>query len=315
MAMASRIRSLLIGAALSLAAGTAPPAHAMGGSALDTPTLAGGVTGSSKATISVQAGPSGAPGGFTLRWMKESDFKANAGQWFPNGDPRQGQAFFWGNPTLNTHDGAYATFLLGPGQSIEVEVGDLLDESGVTVTSPAADVPEGGELDAGTSYVFSAFANGIDQTPSSRECPAISLGTRVQDCTRSRGYWKSHVGAWPPTSVPMALGSNLYTQAQLLQILNTPAAGNGAIALAHQLIAAKLNIAYGASVRSCIAAADQLLSSCGPSKLSPLGLCSLAITSTVSKTQCLDDFNNSPPGNCLTPAVPATWGRVKTIYR
>ena len=313
--MASRSGILLLGAALSLAAGTAAPACAAEGSALDTPTIAGGVTGSSQATISVLAGPSGAPGGFTLRWMKESDFKANAGQWFANGDPRQGQAFFWGNPTLNTHDGAYTTFMLGPDQSIEVEVGDLLDESGVTVTSPAADVPEGGELEAATYYVFSVFANGIGQTPPSRVSPAISLGTRAQDCTHSRGYWRSHVSAWPPTSVPMALGSNLYTQTQLLQILNTPAAGNGALALAHQLIAAKLNIAYGASARSCIAAADQLLSGCGTSKLSPLGVCALTITSISGTTQCLDDFNNSRSGNCLTPALPATWGRLKTIYR
>src|SRR5262245_11087815 len=314
MAMASRFGIPLIAAALSWAAGTVPPAHAEGGAALDTPGIAAGVTGSSKATIRVQAGPSGAPGGFTIRWMKESDFKANAGQWFPNEDPRQGQAFFWGNPTLNTNDGAYTTFALGPDQSIEVEVGDLLDESGVTTTSPAADVPEGGELDPATSYVFCAFANGISQVAASAVSPTIASATRAPDCTHSRGYWKSHVGAWPPTSVPMALGSNLYTQTQLLQILNTPAAGNGAIALAHQLIAAKLNVAYGASAGACIATADQLLSGCGTSKLAPIGACALAVT-TVSKTQCLDDFNSSRSSCLTTPAIPATWGRLKTIYR
>ena len=312
--MASRDRNLLLGAALWLAAAAAPPAHAQ--VALDAPAIAAGATGSSKAAITVSAGPSGAPGGFTLRWMRESDFKANAGRWFPSGDPRQGQAFFWGSPSLNTHDGAYTTFALGPDQSIEVEVGDLLDESGVTATFPAADVPEGGELDAATAYVFSAFANGTAEAAASALSPTVVSVTRAPDCTHSRGYWKSHVSLWPPPSVPMALGANLYTQTQLLQILNTPAAGNGALALAHQLIAAKLNVAYGASVRACIAAADVLLSSCGPSKLAPFGICSLAVTSTNSGTQCLDDFNNSRSSNCLTtPALPVTWGRLKTIYR
>jgi hypothetical protein len=312
--MVSRYRLLLPGAALWLAAATAPPAHALG--ALDTPAIAGGATGSSKAAITVQAGPSGAPGGFTLRWMKESDFKANAARWLPNGDPRQGQAFFWGSPSLNTHDGAYTTFALGPDQSIEVEVGDLLDESGVTATFPAADVPEGGELDAATTYVFCVFANGTAEAAASEVSPAVTSATRVPDCTRTQGYWKSHVSLWPPASVPMALGASLYTQSQLLQILTTPAAGNGALALAHQLIAAKLNVAYGASARACIAAADLLLSGCGASKLAPLGICSLALTTATSSTQCLDDFNNSRSNNCLTtPAHPATWGRLKTIYR
>lgn len=312
--MVSRYRILPLGALLWLATAAAPPAHALG--ALDTPALAAGVTGSSKAAITVSAGPSGTPGGFTLRWMKESDFKASAGRWFPNGDPRQGQAFFWGSPSLNTHDGAYTTFALGPEQSIEVEIGDLLDESGVTATFPSADVPEGGELDAATAYVFCAFANGTEQAAASDVSPVVVSVTRLPDCTRTKGYWKNHVSLWPPTSVPMALGANLYTQSQLLQILTAPATGNGALALAHQLIAAKLNVAYGASARACIAAADALLLGCGPSKLAPLGICSLAVTTTTTNTQCLDDFNNSRSNNCLTtPALPVTWGRLKTIYR
>lgn len=42
-----------------------------------------------------------------------------------------------------------------------------------------------------------------------------------------------------------------YTKDQLLDILNEPVQGNGLIALCHQLIAAKLNIANGAP-HNCI---------------------------------------------------------------
>jgi len=42
------------------------------------------------------------------------------------------------------------------------------------------------------------------------------------------------------------LGAVSCSDQQLLQILNDPAQGNGLIILAHQLIAAKLNIAHGA---------------------------------------------------------------------
>lgn len=51
---------------------------------------------------------------------------------------------------------------------------------------------------------------------------------------------------------------------QLLQILNDPAQGNGLIILAHQLIAAKLNIAHGADpadAAQAIADADAMIGS------------------------------------------------------
>jgi len=313
-AMAHRDRLGVLVAAILLLGGTTTGARAQSG--MDTPLISTGASGSSKVTVTIQAGPSGAPGGFTLWWMKESDYLANGVQWFPNGDARQGQAFFWGNPSLNTHDGAYTTFALAPLQAIEVEIGDLQDESGVTVTLPAAAVPTGGELDPGTSYVFCAFANGTASLARSQPTATVRSVTRPWDCTRSRGYWKSHAARWPVSSVPMPLGSNSYGSAELLQILNQPAGGNGAVALAHQLIAAKLNALSGASASTCVSAADALLASCGTDRIPPLGSCSISSTLTTGGTQCLDDFNNSASGNCLTtPAISTTWGRLKTIYR
>jgi len=59
------------------------------------------------------------------------------------------------------------------------------------------------------------------------------------------------------------LGSQTYTQAELLTILNTPSTGDASLILAKQLIAAKLNIAAGADptpISSTITDADSLLS-------------------------------------------------------
>ena len=59
------------------------------------------------------------------------------------------------------------------------------------------------------------------------------------------------------------LGSQTYTKAELLAILGRATKGDASLILAHQLIAAKLNIANGADgtpVTSTIADADTVLS-------------------------------------------------------
>jgi len=75
------------------------------------------------------------------------------------------------------------------------------------------------------------------------------------------GYWKNHPEDW--TSVTVTLGNVIYTQAQLLDIFGEPVQGNCLISLAHQLIAAKLNIQVGSAAHQCIdatiAQADQLI--------------------------------------------------------
>src|SRR5688572_25116262 len=82
----------------------------------------------------------------------------------------------------------------------------------------------------------------------------------AEDCTLTQGYWKTHPEDWSTTS--LTLGSNSYTTAELQAILDEPVAGNGLIALAHQLIAAKLNIliagADDSTIASTIADADAL---------------------------------------------------------
>ena len=94
---------LATAAMLVLATGAATPAFAQGD--LDTPTLVLGPTGLAKQTITVTAGPSGTPAGFTVWWMKKSDFIANNSEWWLYGDPSQGEAFFDGTPSLNLFPG------------------------------------------------------------------------------------------------------------------------------------------------------------------------------------------------------------------
>ena len=69
-------------------------------------------------------------------------------------------------------------------------------------------------------------------------------------CPEGKGYWKNNPGNWPAGSTPMLLGTQSYTKAELLVILNTPIGtgqkADASLILAHQLIAAKLNVLNGA---------------------------------------------------------------------
>jgi hypothetical protein len=79
-------------------------------------------------------------------------------------------------------------------------------------------------------------------------------------CPLTAAFWKTHSTAWPVTT--LALGSQTYTQTELLALLNADATGDASIALAQQLIAAKLSIANGSNptpIATTIAVADTLL--------------------------------------------------------
>jgi hypothetical protein len=119
-----------------------------------------------------------------------------------------------------------------------------------------------------------------------------------EGCTLTLGYWKTHADAWPVNT--LTLGSVSYTQAQLLSILNAAVKGNGLISLAHQLIAAKLNIAAGASstdIATAIANADALI---GALVVPPVGSGYLAPSAVSSLVTALNDYNTgvTGPGHC-----------------
>jgi hypothetical protein len=80
-------------------------------------------------------------------------------------------------------------------------------------------------------------------------------------CLLGQGFWKNHPNAWPVSS--LTLGSQTYTQAEMLSLFDTPVRGDASLILAEQLIAAKLNIANGSNpqrISATITDADRLLS-------------------------------------------------------
>jgi hypothetical protein len=96
------------------------------------------------------------------------------------------------------------------------------------------------------------------------------------------------------------LGTLNYTQVQLLQIFNRPAAGNGLVALAHQLITAKLNIANGANrsaIQTAVTSAGALI---GTLVVPPIGNGFLSSGATSTLTSELDNYNMgvTGPGHC-----------------
>jgi hypothetical protein len=116
-------------------------------------------------------------------------------------------------------------------------------------------------------------------------------------CTYTIGYWKTHPEDWPVDEI--VIGTKTLSAKKAMAILWTPPKGDPRIILAHQLIAAKLNIANGADptdVADTIAQADAWLADhegvrCirGPSRDWGIQL-----------AETLDDYNNGllGPGHC-----------------
>jgi hypothetical protein len=126
-------------------------------------------------------------------------------------------------------------------------------------------------------------------------------------CTYTQGYWKNHYPTeWPADVISsgLTLGTVTYTAAQLQQILQTDPGGqggaNGLIQLAHQLIAAMLNVENGASdaaISSTLTSAHALI---GALVVPPVGSGYLSPASVSALVQALDDYNNgvTGPGHC-----------------
>ena len=241
----------------------------------------------------------GAPNGFVIQWQKQTD-RVDFG-WPDNGatpSPSFCEATFTGDQ-----------YHLMMGQCISLQFGkNPISGPGVTSTCTNAE-----PLLCNTEYVFRSKALGGPTMSESGwigdlrcstdyNCnnpgPSPGTGGEGEGCTLTQGYWKNHPNAWPVTT--LTLGTVSYSQSQLLQILNRPVRGNGLVSLAHQLIAAKLNVANGANgtaVAQTIANADALI---GNLVVPPVGNGSLSPSSTSSLTGALGDFNEGTtgPGHC-----------------
>ena len=73
--MSKRYQAIVVALLLSVIATAAFAAN------VDTPAIATGVNGHAKATLTITAGPSGLPNGFTVWWMDQVTFIANGGTW------------------------------------------------------------------------------------------------------------------------------------------------------------------------------------------------------------------------------------------
>ena len=296
---------------------------------LDAPEIVPGAEASTIIHLDVTAGVSGAPNGFTIEWMPRSVYDALGGWPEDPTHPAIMSAIFLGSPTLNTAEGT-DSFLLGPSELALIEIGDIFDETGVQTSNA-------GEMAAGTEYVVRVKANGEGGLPSggdnllgggngllggSEYSATLHAWTKAHDdrveCVHSQGYWKTHPEKWPVSS--LKLGNVIYTKAQLLSIWNTPAEGNGLISLAHQLMAAKLNVIAGAiapaSVTNAIAAADAMI---GNRIAPPLGTGFLEPATSSALTDELQEFNTEESGDIAchqtTSSRSSTWAGVKAMYR
>lgn len=157
-------------------------------------------------------------------------------------------------------------------------------------------------------------------TPTTPECVTVTLrgkNSQIQvrfgnereengnggGCTRTQGFWGSSPAgqALVPILVPgtMALGGVNYSAGQLDDIFDTPPAGGNALqSLAHQLIAANLNILAGASapvaVTNAITAANGLI---GNLVIMPVGNGDVANNTQLgqdmnTQKDILDNYNN-----------------------
>jgi hypothetical protein len=122
---------------------------------------------------------------------------------------------------------------------------------------------------------------------------SIVIAAATNACPVSWGDWKNHQSTWPAKS--LTLGSQTYNATELAALLAMPVAGDASINLAHQLIAAKLNILNTSDSRVAlsIAAADLLLFG-NPGKL-PYGVSPSSVAGQAMNTQSewLATYNSS----------------------
>jgi hypothetical protein len=278
---------------------------------IDTPVISCGSATQASINLQVCAGATGLPAGFSIQWMTAEQFAigldnvegtADDGVW-PDSSLIC-HASFSGNANLSRYN-------LAALQCVTVNVGEFLFDEGASTNCDGA-------LVCGTDYVFRAFGHATSTLSRSDftanlTCSTLDCDEDQEGCTFTQGYWKTHnplsaqcaddppgplCVSWPVSS--LTLGTVDYDVAQLLSIFNTPAAGNGLIALAHQLIAAKLNIANGSdgsAIAATIASADALI---GGLVVPPVGAGSLPNAATSALIATLTSYNEGAigPGHC-----------------
>ncbi len=177
--------------------------------------------------------------------------------------------------------------------------------SGDCGTGPVVCVPPSGSFfPVGTTTV-------ICTAPVGTNCSFdITVALCTTNCPLTQGFWKNHPAAWPVSTLD--LGTVSYTEAQLLGILSiSPGSTGGADAsliLAHQLIAAKLNLANGSDpcpILSIIAAADALIGSQSIPIVPKITPSSTVGKQMVALAETLDNYNEGVLTPNCAPVAPS----------
>ena len=145
------------------------------------------------------------------------------------------------------------------------------------------------------------------ESPTSAAPLAKAMDSGSGNCTFTQGYWKNHNKYCPNSSQnipwPKCAQDPQGEDTQLcgmtwLFILQTEPNGNAWYILAHQWIAAELNVCNGASapanVQSCMTQSQSMLIQ----NCASIDCSSSTGQQAVSMAQVLDNFNNSGEGSC-----------------
>jgi hypothetical protein len=144
--------------------------------------------------------------------------------------------------------------------------------------------------------VFIAVAVSIGSTRaifSDSEGLHVHLQAGTWACVHSEGFWTNHPDDWPLEEI--AIGGVVYSKDGAIGILLTPPRGDATIIVAHQLIAAMLNVAEGAAsgdIEPTIKGADAWLS------INPVGSdpSDPERETGIALATLLDDYNNGLSG-------------------
>jgi hypothetical protein len=249
--------------------------------------------GSTRSTLFLQvcAGASGAPAGFSIQWIDHTAVPAltcgASGQealWPSSDGGALCKASLSGTPGCSIYN-------LTPFECVIIEIGNLDDaQCGVGLSNCGASELECGKEYVFRAF---AHANSTRQRSDFSPNLCCSTDPCAPTCVLTQGYWNTHACAYPapfvpgtpdPTDVDMngvpdnlegqcgvqgnnpnsacpadptttiLIGGIAYTQGDLLCSLDQSGQGNALRILAHQLIAAKLNVLNGASDQGIVSA-------------------------------------------------------------
>jgi hypothetical protein len=125
------------------------------------------------------------------------------------------------------------------------------------LVSSVCSPPSGSTFPLGTT---TDTCTATDQAGQNATCSFPVTVTAGNKCPQAQGYWKSHPGLWPISTLTM--GGVTYTKVQALAILNNSTMGDASVVLARTEIAALLNLANGSNptpICATIADADGAL--------------------------------------------------------